>query len=109
MATSTCLSRRNCGAKKLKKATAIAKSNSCHLERSREIPRSWLKGNAAGFLDPARNDVLEIAQQLEAKTRIEFAAVIRAATCETRDCAVDFAYAREITPAIRAAINEMRR
>ena len=48
-------------------------------------------------------------QQLQPKTYIELAAVMRAATGETGDCAFDLAHAREIAPAIRATVNETRR
>src|SRR5262249_24122045 len=44
--------------------------------------------------------------KLQPKTNIELAAVMRAATGETGDCAFDLAYAREITPAIRATVDE---
>ena len=47
--------------------------------------------------------------QLQSKTKIELAAVMRAATGETGDCALKLAYAREIAPAIRATIDETRR
>ena len=48
-------------------------------------------------------------QQLQPKTYIELAAVMRAATGQTSDCAFDLAYAREIAPAIRATVDETRR
>ena len=48
-------------------------------------------------------------QQLQPKTYIELAAVMRAATGQTGDCAFDLAYAREIAPAIRATVDETRR
>ena len=40
---------------------------------------------------------------------IELAAVMRAATRQTGDCAFDLAYARKIALAIRATVNEARR
>ena len=48
-------------------------------------------------------------QQFQPKTYMELTAVMRAATGETGDCAFDFAYAREIAPAIRATVDETRR
>ena len=48
-------------------------------------------------------------QQFQPKTYIELAAVMRAATGQTSDCAFDLAYAREIAPAIRATVDETRR
>ena len=47
--------------------------------------------------------------ELQPKTNIELAAIMRAATGETGDCAFDLAYAREIASAIRAPIDETRR
>ena len=48
-------------------------------------------------------------QQFQPKTYIELAAAMRTATGQTGDCAFDLAYASEIVPAIRAAVDETRR
>ena len=48
-------------------------------------------------------------EQFQAKTNIELAAVMRAATGQTGDGAFDLAYAREIATAIRATVDETRR
>lgn len=47
--------------------------------------------------------------QLQPKTKIELAAIVRAATGQTGDGPFDLAHAREISTAIQAAINETRR
>src|SRR6266513_6321817 len=90
MATSTCLSRRNCAEKK----TQRARTKSCRGARRerRRLTQMPLHG-----------------QQLQTKTNIEFAAVMGAATGETCDCAADLPYAREIAPAIQATVDETRR
>src|SRR6266550_5329874 len=91
MATSTCLFRRNCAARKTQGARTKSYRGARRGERKR-LTQTPLH-----------------CQQLQPKTTIELAAVMRTATGETGDCAFDLAYAREIAPAIRAAINEARR
>src|SRR5712675_3482227 len=90
METSTCLSRRNCAARKT--------------QRARTKNYRGGRGERPAFDTNALH-----CQQLQPKTNIELAAVMRAATGETGDCAFDPAYAREIAPAIRAAVDETRR
>jgi len=48
-------------------------------------------------------------QQLQAKTNIELTAVMRTATGETRDRALDLAHARKISPTIGTAVDVTRR
>lgn len=47
-------------------------------------------------------------QQLQSKTKVEFTAVVGAATGQTCDCGFDLAHAGEIAPAIWTTINETR-
>jgi hypothetical protein len=56
-----------------------------------------------------RSQTAATGNQFQSKTNIELAVVMRAATDETRDCAFELAYAREIAPAIRATVDETRR
>ena len=53
--------------------------------------------------------MLALLYRAQPKPRIEFAAVVCAATFETCHHSFDLAHAREMTQAIRAAINETRR
>src|SRR6516225_1127531 len=89
MATSICLSRRNCAARKPKKPNPT---------------------NCSGGLRPPkrlrRSESAAAIQQLQTKTNIELAAVMRAATGEACHRALDLAYASEIASAIRATIDE---
>src|SRR5215475_14739967 len=91
MATSTCLSRRNCAGRKTQKA----RTKRCRGARGGERRRLTQT--------PLHR------QQPQPKTNIELAVVIGAATGETGDCASDLACAREIAPAIRATVDETRR
>src|SRR6476660_3128217 len=90
MGTSTCLSRRNCAAKK----TPRVRTKNCRgvMPSARLLTQTRLHG-----------------QQFQPKTYIELPAVMRAATGQTSDCSFDFAYARESAPAIRATVDETSR
>src|SRR6516225_8478441 len=82
----TCLSRPNCGGRKPKKSSA------CH---------------AMSYPSQAR--VLALLYRAQPKPRVEFAAVVCAATSETCHHPFDLAHARKISVAIWTAINEARR
>src|SRR5215208_1861279 len=107
MAISTCLFKRNCVATRRSKARVIAK---CNYLSSRAKSR-----DAPCDLELVTRDsstplgMTGVAYQLQPKTYIELAAAMRAATGETGHGAFDLAYARKITPAIRATVNETRR
>src|SRR5262245_27674562 len=91
MVTLTCLSRQNCVGRK----TQRARTKSCKAlvaASARRLTQSPLH-----------------CQQLQPKANIEFAAVVCATTGQACDCAFDFAYAREIAPAIRATVDETLR
>src|SRR5215831_13338461 len=78
-------------------------------------PKRLRRSESAATANDARGECRYLTQpplhwkQLQPKTNIELAAVMGAATGETCDCAFDLAYAREISAAIRATVNETRR